>query len=75
MPTEKSCNDLEHFVQLVLADRDLLEKLRATADLESFAALAVRSGQDRGCDFTAEDVRSAVQERRRVWLERGIQNE
>lgn len=75
MPAEKSCNDLEHFVPLVLADRDLLETLRATADLESFAALAVRLGQDRGCDFTAEAVRSAVRERRRAWLERGIQNE
>lgn len=75
MPAEKSCNDLEHFVQLVLADRGLLEKLQATAELESFAALAVRLGEERGCEFTAEDVRNAVRARRRAWLERGIQNE
>ena len=75
MPAEKSCKDLERFVQLGLADRDLLDQLRATADLESFAALAVRLGRDRVCDFTAEDVRRAVRERRRAWLERGIQGE
>ncbi len=75
MPAEVSCKDLDRFVQLVLAERDLFEKLRVTADLESFAALAVQAGRDRGCDFTAEDVLSAVRERRRAWLERGIQDE
>ncbi len=75
MPAEKPCEDLERFVQLVLAERDLLDQLRATAELESFAALAVRLGREWGCDFTAEEVRSAVRERRRVWLERGIQGE
>jgi hypothetical protein len=72
MPAEKTREDLERFVQLVLADRDLLERFRATADLESFAVLAVRLGRERGCDFTAEEVRRAVRERRRAWLERGL---
>jgi hypothetical protein len=75
MLAEKSCKDLGRFVQLVLAERELLERFRSTDDLAGFAALIVQAGRERGCDFTAEDVLSTVRERHRAWLERGIQDE
>jgi hypothetical protein len=64
-----SRGDLEHFRQLVLEDDQLLEQLRQAGGLESFAALAVALGQQRGCAFTSEQVRAAVQEARRAWLQ------
>jgi len=56
----------------VLVDRQLHEQLRATANLESFIALAVRLSRERGCDLTAEEIRAAVQKHRRAWFERWI---
>ena len=70
-PLEQRKN-LERFGELVLADFGLHEKLRATVGAEAFAALAVQLGAERGCMFTAETVREALDERRRAWLERWI---
>jgi len=70
-PIEQRQN-LERFGQLVLADRPLHEQLRSTRDAETFAALAVRLGAERGCVFTEEIVQKALNERRRAWLERWI---
>jgi hypothetical protein len=64
--------NLERFRQLVLADRSLLEQLRQTSDQESFVALAVRLGAERDCVFTEAEMRAALREFRRVWLERWI---
>jgi hypothetical protein len=64
--------NLERFGKLVLADPPLHEQLRATADAETFAALAAQLGAERGCVFTAEVVRSALNEYRRAWLERWV---
>ena len=47
-------------------------KLRAAPDTEAFVARAVELGRERGCEFTAEAVRAAVQEARRALLERWI---
>ena len=63
---------LERFGDLVLADRELHDRLRATADQTAFIALAVQLGAERGCDFTAPVVEAALQERRRAWLERWL---
>lgn len=64
--------NLERFRQLVLADRGLHAQLRQTADLDGFVALAVRLGAERGCVFTDQEVRAALRECRRAWLERWI---
>ena len=64
--------NLERFGELVLADRALHEQLRASRDVETFAALAVKLGSECGCVFTAEVVRNALNERRRAWLERWV---
>jgi hypothetical protein len=60
----------KRFRQVVLADRGLFEQLRQTADMDVFVALAVRLGKERDCLFTEEEVRAALRECRRVWLER-----
>ncbi|HWD94752.1 MAG TPA: hypothetical protein VG938_20655 [Verrucomicrobiae bacterium] len=64
--------NLERFGQLVLADRELLDQLRATPDAKTFASLAVRLGAARGCDFTAVVVEAVLNEQRRAWLERWL---
>jgi hypothetical protein len=67
---DESAGSLERFRQLVLADPELLARLRATADLESFSHLAVQLGRERRCEFTAADVGTAVRELRRAWRAR-----
>jgi hypothetical protein len=64
--------DLERFRQLVLADPGLHEQPRQANGRESFVALAVRLGGERGCIFTDAEVRAALRECRRAWLERWI---
>jgi Nif11 domain len=64
--------NLERFRELVLADRELHDQLRAAATRQDFIALAVRLGAERGCVFTAAQVEAALREQRRAWLERWI---
>jgi hypothetical protein len=64
--------NLERFRQLVLADCGLREQLQQTSDLDGFVALAVRLGAERDCVFTDQEVRAALRECRRAWLEKWI---
>lgn len=64
--------NLECFGELVLADPDLHNRLRATVGIADFALLAVQLGAERGCDFSVQVVQEAVMEKRRAWLERWI---
>jgi hypothetical protein len=64
--------NLERFRQLVLADRGLFDQLRQAGGVDGFVALAVRLGAERDCVFTEEEVRAALRECRRAWLERWI---
>jgi hypothetical protein len=61
--------NLERFCRLVAEDPVFHRTLREAPNLESFIERTVRLGESRGCDFTAEDVRLAVQEKRREWLQ------
>jgi len=72
METLTERQNLERFGELVLADRELHEQLRATANETEFAVLAVRLGAERGCDFTLPVVQAAINEKRRLWLERWL---
>jgi len=63
---------LAHFCELVLADRELHQRLRATTTLREFVALTVQLGAERGCRFTTGMVETALHERRRAWLERWL---
>ena len=64
--------NIERLGELVLADPALHAHLRAARDVETFAVLLVQLGAERNCVFTVEAVRNALNERRRVWLERWI---
>ncbi len=72
METLDQQQNLERFVELVLAERALHDQLRATTDEATFVALAVRLGVERGCEFTATVVLAAINEKRRAWLERWL---
>jgi len=65
--------DLEQFRELVLRDPVLQEELRTPEDVNKFLALVLQSGQERGFDFTQDDVTAAMQASRRAWMERWIQ--
>ena len=62
----------EQFREFVFADVALQEQLRAAKDEESFIALTVRLGAERGYSFTTEDVTAALREARRTWIERWL---
>ncbi len=64
--------EFERFAHLVLESGELHKALRETPDVESFIALAVKLGRRHNCSFTAEDVRAALEEKRREWLQRWI---
>jgi hypothetical protein len=63
---------LEQFRLLVLEDATLQQRLRETPDRETFILLMIESGAERGFDFTAEEVREALDAGRRAWLERWV---
>lgn len=64
--------NLERFGELVLANRELHDQLRAVSDEATFVSLVVRFGEERGCAFTAATVQAALNQRRRAWLERWV---
>lgn len=55
---------LEDFIQLVLEDQALQDKLQACPDEESVIRVAVQLGEENGYDFTAEEVRQKIEEAR-----------
>lgn len=65
-------DDFERFRRLVLEDVALQAVLRETADVAGFIALATKLGAERGCHFTAEELREAIRSARREWLERWV---
>jgi hypothetical protein len=54
---------LAQFQQLVLQDLTLQARLREVADRESFVALVLRLGAERGCPVGAEEVEAALRSR------------
>ncbi|MFL6212220.1 MAG: Nif11-like leader peptide family natural product precursor [Pyrinomonadaceae bacterium] len=68
-----SQESFEQFRQLVLADELLQRELQVAPGDDSFLALTVRLGAERGYSFTVEDVAEAMRASRRAWLERWLQ--
>jgi len=64
-------SNLERFGELVLADRELYDRLRS-ADMESFPALVVQLGAEHGYVFTEAVVMDELQEKRRALYEKWI---
>jgi hypothetical protein len=60
------------FHRLVVADPALFAQLAAETENDAFFAAAVRLGRERGFDFTADDVKAALQAARRAWIERNL---
>jgi predicted ribosomally synthesized peptide with nif11-like leader len=63
---------LSEFRGIVFSDTTLQERLREIEDRQEFVRLAVESGRERGCEFTAEEVENALRDGRRVWIERWL---
>ena len=72
MDVEIHAQNLRRFGELVLADRKLLDELRAVQDVPTFAALTVRLGAEHGLVFTEATVQDALGNKRREWLERWL---
>jgi len=74
METETSNQqwNLERFGELVLADRSLLDQLRAASNEPAFIQLAIRLAAERGLDLTASALQAAINQKRRSWLERWL---
>ncbi len=72
MPPSNPIKNLEGFCQLVLEEPELHQQLRQALVAEEFIELAVRLGRERGYSFSSEEVRKALDARRRAWLERWI---
>ena len=67
-----SRESFEQFRQLVLQDMSLQERLRETPDRESFLTLVIQLGEERGHDFTVEDVENAMRESQMAWRLRWV---
>jgi Nif11 domain len=64
--------NLERFRELVLADSVLHDQLRAAASEAAFIELAIRLAAERGCELTASALQTAINQKRRAWLERWL---
>ena len=71
MDADNQRANLESFGNLVLADLELHNRLRA-AGVEAFADLAVQLGAEHGFIFTVEVVREELQKKRRALREKWI---
>ena len=67
-----SQENFDSFRNLVLQDSVLQQALRDITDYPTFTKLLVKLGNERGYNFTAEDVESAFNSSRRAWFERWI---
>jgi len=67
-----SPEEFERFREEVLGDLNLQQRLRETADRESFVRLVVAEGKGRGFRFTAQDAEAALQAAQLAWVEKWI---
>jgi len=66
-----SASNFESFRELVLREAKLQRQLRECGS-EEFVARVVELGTARGYEFSAIDVEKAMNDARRVWLERWL---
>jgi hypothetical protein len=65
--------DFDKFRALVLEDSVLQRRLLQETKLEGFVELLVSLARERGFDFAAAEVCTAIQQARKSWQERWIQ--
>ena len=63
---------MERFIELVLRNNLLRDKLLGISDYTVFLSSAVQLGEELGCSVTEEDVRAAMQVNQRAWIERFV---
>lgn len=71
-PEEGQECSLESFRRLVMTEPALLAGFQDTDAQPEFAEKLVRLGRQRGFDFMADDVVSALQSAKRAWMERRV---
>jgi hypothetical protein len=64
--------NLERFGELVLADRSLHDQLRAAPNEPAFIELAIRLAAERQLELTAPALQTAINQKRRAWLEKWL---
>lgn len=64
--------NFEKLRQLVLQDSALQKELRSISGSDEFVRRVVEIGREKGLNFGEEDVWAAINEGRRVWIERWI---
>lgn len=64
--------NFEKLRQLVLQDSALQKELQSISESEEFIRRVVETGREKGLNFGEEDVLAAMNEGRRVWIERWI---
>ncbi|HEY9608786.1 Nif11-like leader peptide family natural product precursor [Allocoleopsis sp.] len=52
---------LDQFIQLILKDQTLQEKLQSAPDQDSLVKLSVQLGAENGCNFTPEEVKEVIE--------------
>ena len=68
-----SCPEaLNGFCSLVFHDFSLQERLREVMDEELFINLVLRLGEERGFNFSEQDVKEALRAKRGAWLEKWV---
>ncbi len=67
-----SLDAFEQFRALVLQSPSLQARLREAPDHDTFIRLTLLLGNERGYNFTAEDVGAALRASRHTWIERWI---
>lgn len=63
---------LARFADLVAADAPLRTRLATIREHEVFAAACVAAAREHGLVFSAEDLRSLLQSRHLLWLQRHL---
>lgn len=63
----------EEFRERVLADPQLLERLRQTDGNEEFLSSAEATARELGFAITREEIENALHSARREWMERWLQ--
>jgi hypothetical protein len=64
--------NFEDFRQTVIEDSSLQHRLRGMTNTDDFVTRCVNLGHELGHEFTASDVRDALDTARRVWLQRWL---
>ena len=67
-----SATNLNELRRIVFSDAALQRELQGISERERFVERVVQIGKERGLFVTAEEIREAMRENQRLWIERWI---